>query len=207
MRLLIITAAAAMLMGAAPPPDSYDFKGIRLGATIDELKAIKLDPAVEPGQHFACAGDPDFPASITLPPSNAKIGVVECSLVEKIGRDWLPASVKLTPELSAWMRVRAYRGRIYQIELHPDLVARFTVERSLRAKLGEPLEVSEDRVQTKTGETFPQRSLMWARGGQAVTMVAPDLQLQKMTVDYLDATASAAVDAARGAAEASDRAM
>lgn len=184
MNVFLNALLAAIVAGASP--GAVDFRGHELGSS---LEMFRSGPAPA-GSRPVCSNDSNHD---WLRPAEgmAQAGVVICSFEEQIGSSRVRADMPLSPSpYSATVEFYFHEGRLFRIEAYLDAPAAATIEEALTAKLGNAAEARQATFQTKAGAVFPQAVRVWRRGTQTVTLTAPDLTTQRMSVIYVDVPAS-----------------
>ena len=175
---------AAML--AAAPPAPVDFRGYELGSPLEEFRSRPAPVGSQP----ICS---DNSSHDWLQPTAgmAQAGVVMCSFEEQIGSSRVRAGIPLSPSpYSATVEFYFFEGRLFRIDAYMDAPAAGTIEEALTARFGNAVESRQSTFQTRAGAVFPQAIIVWRHGTQTVTLTAPDLTTQRMSVIYVDVPSS-----------------
>ena len=195
------TKSAAAKPGAKPalkpqpapvPAVWYDFKGARLGMTMDEWRAVAppaLAMPVEAPPQIICSNEPDNKDKIGLhiyqSDDDRKIGVVECQyFVERQYIGLRSAYLKVGDGGSEDISYKFLDGKLYSIViLSSDNLLSGIVE-GLNAKFGPPTSVVNDTTQNKAGATFPHAVKLWENPVAIIRLEAPYSKIDNMSVTY-----------------------
>jgi len=190
----------------------FDFKGARLGMTLDEVKALSAptSPPYSTGnsvseygpERFFCStdtfSDGKRATGFYLSKVETALGVTECKYARewKIGRDYTTLDESRIPIGSFQTNDVSYKfmdGRLYEIEIngHTNLLSE--VMDGLRAKFGPPDNVVNDTTQYKAGATFPHTEQTWANPAATITVESPWTKIDNMHVSYLTTEGAARI--------------
>lgn len=225
----IVAFALLTQVGSAQPAPkpaaiAHDFKGIRLGASLPELRSAPLPQAWEArmGVHLICSNEP-VPANHVTPlfhlsADERAAGIVRCQYFG----NWDGGTTydrRLNKVMGLSMGGGDYVAydynfgfipdptdgvlRLYAIWLETSLDALPDVDSALRSKFGKPTQSSLSPVQNGFGAAFPQTTSVWSNPVSSVTMQSPFERIDRMLVLYdlkrLSAQAVRDVERARAA--------
>lgn len=201
--------SSAPTVQKAAPAIYYDFKGIRLGMTRDEVKAIPLEAEGSGFDKspitFWCS---DMPmrqgqklGGFYLSKAETALGVVECKYAQQsslTSNDYVflsEARVKVGDWMASNVSFSFLDGRLYKITIdgHKNMLG--DVLEGLTAKFGQPTSKLDDTTQNKAGATFPHIERIWANRAATVKVEAPYTRIDNMNVLYLTADGTARVNA------------
>jgi hypothetical protein len=202
------SSAKPAVSHAAParPAVYYDFKGARLGMSLNEWRALSVPArvsniagsSIQAGAvRSVCMGDPDAGSSVFGFRSNAetKANVVICgySYPETIGTytSWMPASIPIGEFSASDVEYKFLDGALYEISITGNEALIDEVMSGLRAKWGEPTTVVNDTTQNKAGATFPHTVKTWVNPVALIRVEAPFTRIDNLNVTY-DTTAGLA---------------
>lgn len=181
-------AAAAPSPVAAPtppPPVFYDFKGARLGMSLDDWNAA-TPPALKLFQGGGFVDSSETPERVCNPASGAfasdeekALGVIVC-YYKLPDRHFLPiGSMTADTVLYSFLD-----GKLYKIEVDAKSYALDEVMSGLTAKFGAPSSTVDDTTQNRAGATFPHHERIWANPAATVLVESPFDRIDSMAVIY-----------------------
>ncbi len=205
-------AAPAKKAAAKPSKPSvlYDFKGARLGMTLQEVKALPAPTKPPYESSFTKYGHEKFFCS-TDTFSNGKnvdgfyfskteevLGVISC----RYGREWTLSST-YTSLHNSFVSIGGFGaddveykfldGRLFQISIDGSKNMLGDVLDGLTAKFGNPDSVVNDTTQNKAGATFPHTEQTWVNPAATVTVEAPWTKIDNMHVSFLTTDGAARI--------------
>jgi hypothetical protein len=209
------TAAPAPRSKPAPeapkaPPVYYEFKGARLGMTIDEWKAVPI-PATYESSYFKggptkvwCSTDTGAdgkPVSGFYMSSRwREAGVVQCKYarMEMIGSYGMlsSSSVKIGDRITKDVTYNFLDGKLFLIDIDAASALLDDVMDGLTAKWGKQTSEINDTTQNKAGAAFPHTVKVWMNPAATIRVEAPYSRIDDMNVTYSDVAAMARLRAA-----------
>lgn len=230
MRTLIISACALALStvptwagpnkrttpAPATPALYYDFKGAKLGITLEEWKALPFPgnpPSSSPLSRNApppvvsavCAGDPGSEkAHLYQSNAEAAAGVTLCQygyiLKLRTLEAWNSAYIDMGHYQTNDIIYKFLDGRLYEISItgHDNLAGEMVS--GLTAKFGPPTSVVNDTTQNRLGASFPHTVKTWKNPAAMVRLETPFSKIDNVNVTYRTAEGAARVNAAEKAA-------
>lgn len=178
---MIFALAVAAAAVAAPTPD-VGLKTYTLGSSIETFKSQTLEDGEYGLRKVVCSDMPD--ALTWLTP--AFEGAVDCSFEQSISGTRTRSDLDLTATVSATVDFQFIGGKLAIIESYLDSTRSGVVGESLATRFGKPATVEEKPFQVRSGATFPQVVTTWKIGTKTVTTKAPDLNINRMSVTYVD---------------------
>lgn len=205
----LLVAALAVAMSPRPvlAADPFDFRGIPLGTTIEDLRRVRFPEA--PGARIICAHDP---IALDVRPNpdfgvtdqEAKAGVRVCaafSFGKVLGNasSVLPAEWFVSPLRIGDMDVRPMfwfvtrpedaadpegKSRLYKISmrsnaaLFDDMVAAFT------RRYGKPASSERGAFTGGRGNRLDNATVTWSRNGTTIRLVRRHHVAQRMLIEY-----------------------
>jgi hypothetical protein len=177
---------------------SYDFKGIPLGISIDEFRRIKYPDANDSQKiDIICPGDKvggyvgnqdKVDLSITPTEDEKAVGVVECAFFW--GYEVQTLNVTGAHGKLDWTRFLFARApvdetvRLYRITFEADAQLTSFIVEALTDKFGQPSDVQRGLVQNAFGAKFAHVQYMWSDGTSSITVESPSFTTEKMTAVY-----------------------
>jgi hypothetical protein len=190
----------------APPPTSrepYDFKGIKLGIYVDELRRTQypdmqyLEAKERKDIHVRCTVVTDDIAkrefALEPLPQEKEVGVSKCGFYGYV------QDFKEIPD-ERWFQIGQYGAesnafyfirdpgdgvnKLYKILLFTTPRALGEVVDALQEKFGPPTSVKDDTVQNRMGATFPQKTYFWSNATSSIMVQSPSGELDNMTILY-----------------------
>jgi len=203
MRTLVLAfCALASTAGAQEPvrPAPFDFKGVALGISIDEMRQTRTaDESARPAR-LVCTGDDVVTVisflQIHVEGAEAELGVRRCAYFQppqspqsdlgiiaflSMGGDEF-ASYTYHFDFFADPATGEYR--LYRIWLLTSADAEHDIVAALRDKFGAAARTTTDAVQTGFGAIIPRRSTTWRNAVSSITVQSPHGQLDEMVVVY-----------------------
>lgn len=183
------SAAPAKSEPTPIPPVFYEFKGAKLGTTIDEWRAMTppTDPPREvPGykarfsavQPF-CTGDNvgKMYLGLTLSDDEQADGVIICNyrFIAYMygGQTLLPAGFSIGKALAGSVRYKFFHSRLYEIEINGPANMLPEVLDGLMAKYGPSTMTINDTTQNRLGATFPHIVKVWTNPVATIHVESP----------------------------------
>ncbi len=181
MKRFAIAILAVLTHSSAYAQDMYDFRGLRLGALLSEIRKIPYpDAALWPDVKLICTGDKErarVSSEWSTPDDNLlKIGVVACGYYRPTGRNfsyWGLDFVGVTRMQALLFFTPAnfpeeQRSRLYMIALEAPTEHFDAIAAALKKTYGEP---TSDPVQFQSkGKVYDHVRLGWhASGGLLLT--------------------------------------
>jgi hypothetical protein len=231
---IVAMAASATHVFAAPAPVTkqigepplapavwYDFKGARLGMTVEEWKRLPSPAKPENLTRFGlppqmitpiCQGDPGADKLILFRTSGEKAaGVVLCQYAypTSVGRSyqsWSTARVSIGQYTADQVIYKFLDGQLYEISITGHINLLTDIMDGLTAKFGDPTKVISDTTQNKMGATFPHTIKSWVNPVAMITVEAPWSRIDNLNVTYGTTEGMARIVAAdRAANPAADK--
>lgn len=205
--LFLFTAPAAFAQ--EPPANAFDFKGIKLGMDVEELKQFPYPETGRGAADIVCTGARDKYGEISdvaVYGDEKEIGVTRC----KYKGDGFSSgyfSLANSGYASYDYTLKLIRDpqdgvtRLYEIMLPTNADADAALAEALTDKFGKPASVIEDTVQNRLGATFPRVSRVWANSVSSVTSISPSGDLDDMVVLYQHTRLAAHVATLKSAAK------
>lgn len=207
--VVLVALAAGGTGSAQPAPAPYDFRGARLGMSVDEFRALSYpDESAYLRARVVCSGDPEITSEnsirifgdLLLAPHERSLGIVKCSYFQSSTHTYPGTNRSFTTWLRAGVIAGSYAGNftysfappagggspaLYEI-LSTDIriggLSRLI--EGLRERFGPPISDTSDTMQVRSGAVFPRRALSWENGRDAITLVAPGVTSDLMTLAY-----------------------
>jgi hypothetical protein len=183
----------------------YDFKGARLGMTMDEWRALPVPATampVESPPQIICSNEPANKDKIGLhiyqSDDDEKIGVVECQYFAK--QQYLglrSAYLKVGDGGSDDISYKFLDGKLYSINIQSSDNLLSGILDGLSAKFGPPTSVVNDTTQNKAGATFPHTVKLWENPVAMIRLETPYTKIDNMDVTYYTTEGLNKVAAAR----------
>lgn len=199
--VIILAFLMCMVAGLARPatakspdgqdyPESFDFKGIKLGITPADFKLLPIPKEAMPYIGAAPPGlvqkiasvksecSSDIVAVKTIYPADKNLGVVECAWVvteKEYAEHRYVSNLSVGNRGSQTYKFRfiAMPGepnpRLFSIQIFVDSRAFSDISDLLTKKFGAPLGLADSEVQSGSGPIFQNRSMTWRnRSGSVV---------------------------------------
>ena len=193
MSLILILGAVASAVG---------FQQYDLGMSLEQARAVPSATGQSGGKRFSCTGDGDESRYLRLTEAEAQIGIVKCWEMQSGNSP--SRQIDVGGGISATAEFLFYKDRMFEIQTYYDFSRKAVLENALRAKFGEPSGQASATLQNLYGAEFEQQSLVWAKDGQSVNLIAPALNLERMAVIYRDDAIADAIYRQIEATEASE---
>ena len=217
--LAFVLLAAPNAVAQSPPGESFDFKGVALGITLDEMRALRPADARAASARVICSGDPEVGAigyaQIHVSREEQAAGVRRCayygpsypgsSFVDIVGLNMGGGDYAAYDyQFDFFPDASSGEPRLYRIVLTTNVGATRDVLPALRDRFGPPSDTRSEPVQNRMGAQFDRVITRWQRSDASLTVVAPSGRLDRMSVAYrltdLANRADAAVDGQRASA-------
>lgn len=194
-----LTGLGLALMASAwaqPAPTAYDFKGIMLGISLEEMRVLPGPDQRAGPVALRCTGDPEVTGGVfsqtDVSEIEAQVGIRRCVYYD-LSRPWPSHSLSLGGQSYIHNSVR------HQFDFHADAVG---VERlyriiligqadglaraleALEQKFGLPDEAAEDEVETRLGGRRTQQILIWRNRVSSLTLEHPRPRLDEFRLEY-----------------------
>jgi len=216
----IALIALALVVGTptmAAAQEPFDFKGIALGITLEEMRATRADDPRAANANVVCTGDPEVgPISyleVHLSEAETAAGIRRCAYFDQprypglsqlaylgIGSDWAAVDY----EFDFFPDPATGGHRLFRIALVTNVGARRFVYDALTEKFGSPDDLSSEPVQNRMGASFERAVMRWNRPNATLTVTAPSSRLDRMSVIYRLTDLSQAANAAARDAQSAD---
>lgn len=215
--LISSPGASAPPKKAAAPPVYYDFKGAKLGMTIDEWKAVPFPGDLQDNKIFSlkgesipvvqpvCQGDTGSDKLLLFRSSaETAAGVVLCKYgyPRSIGtyQTWSSAFLNVAGFGAQDVDFKFLEGRLYEINITLHSNALPHVLDGLVAKFGQPTSVINDTTQNRMGATFPHTVKSWINPVASIRLESPYSKIDDLNVRYIKLDALDRIIAAERAA-------
>jgi hypothetical protein len=181
--------------------DVFSFRGIPLGITLAEFRAIPFpDLKRWPGVQPICSGDEEA-SHLTVPLSVGgllgKAGVTICKYykpgepIAGIGLlskwdEWAPdfAGIGNYDTVFFFCSTGDGQQRLYSILIQPSAEHFETIRAAIIARYGDPAKVQSETVQNGLGAKFERVNLFWESAASTLTLQNPGDTLNSMVVSY-----------------------
>ncbi len=196
-------APAAKPAAKAAPAVYYDFKGARLGMTLDEWKAV-TPPLSTSAASFGgkddgperiwCSNDkmPDgkeITGEFYLSDAEQALGVVACKYARLTGSGsyhFLTSSyVKIGEYISNDVDYKFLDGKLYEINITGSDNLLSDIMDGLTSKFGQPTTSVNDTTQNKAGATFPHTEKTWLNPVASIHLETPYTKINNLNVTYM----------------------
>lgn len=193
---LVVSAVAALAAGPAGTTPEVAFKGAALGLKLEAWRQLPPPPQMNPSAKAVCLGDLEAPPYDRRAPIEARHGVVQCGFsVPGPYRSWDGGHIG-DYEYTAG-DYYFLDGTLYRIEVVAVAGAEDEIVALLTSKYGRP-RTSQTAARTGVGVKVEGVRHEWRQGRQSIVLVSPDLQVDRLTLEFLDLEAAAKL---RGADE------
>ena len=201
---LILTATPALAQTSEP----FDFKGVKLGISIDEFRKMPHPDADDKDAHYAakgsavvCTGEKvSISASYTIEPTEVMLydraeqaaGVVKCVWVNKSNDRMARGKTAALSLADSGYAVYDYSFsfipdpkdgvlRFYRFVGETNRNAFGAVESALAHKFGEPI-VTQDDVQNGLGNRFTRTMAIWRNNTSEIFVTDRSSEVNKMVI-------------------------
>lgn len=194
--LLAATPAAAQ----TAEPQSFDFKGVALGISLQRMREIRAADAHVANARVVCTGDPEVGVmsyfAVHLSAEEAAAGVRRCayydpprypgSTFEDVAGLNMGGGDYFSNDYAFDFFPDPASGelRLFRIALPTNIGARHDVLPALRGRFGPPTETLDEPVQNRMGAQFGRTITRWANAHATLTVTAPSGRLDRMSVVY-----------------------
>lgn len=203
---LIVSGSALADDGSTP---SYDFRGARLGMTLDEFRALPFpDNSAYLSGRSVCSGDTEITpkdemvvfSAVTLAPYEEKLGIVKCAFYQSSTHQIPGTNRAFTIWRPAWVLAGSHPGEftysfappspgeqptLYEVSADNVRIAGASALISgLTERFGPPSSDEAGSMQVRSGAVFPRRSVRWDNGRQSITVIAPGRTSDTLSVTY-----------------------
>jgi hypothetical protein len=208
MKRFAVTILAVLTHSSAHAQDMYDFRGLRLGASLSEIRQVPYPDATRwPDVKLICTGDKER-AQVssewsTPDESLLKIGVVACGYYRPTGRHFsywgldffgvtqMHALLFFSPASFA----EEQRSRLYMISLEARTEHFDAVTVALKNTYGEPSYSKPEKFRSE-GKIYDNLRLGWRASGGILTTERYFHDIRTMFITYQHERLSDAVDRA-----------
>lgn len=187
-------AVLVALLAVQPASEHASFQQYPLGLTLEQFRTMRHETARGENIRPMCSNDADRSQFLITLPAQARAGVIDCWVSERIASFQTRASLDLTAEHQGTVSFSFLDGRLYQIEVWADVEALAPIVRGLTEKFGPPAGSSDATLQNAYGAQFPQQTIVWRQSGATIGLVAPAANLRRMVVVYTDTAARQELD-------------
>lgn len=185
----------------AAPAVRYDFKGAKLGMTIEEWKAV--EPPIDHSKPISAGEGPDriwcstdrtpdgeLAKNFVLSESEKALGVISC----KYGRQFLsgktymeiiPSEVKIGNGGSSDVEYNFLDGHLYEISITGRASLLNEMLDIIKSKFGLPTTEVNDMAKNKEGSTFPHATKIWANPIASITVETPYSKIDNLNVSFI----------------------
>jgi hypothetical protein len=186
-------------VAAAEPTILYDFKGAKLGMTLEEWRALP-SPAILGGATVpesdrsrpVCKYDPnntgEYAAMYLSMKGDDAAHVVPCKYgflhVIEGHNMWTDAQIPIGDSMATDVEYRFVDGKLYQILVWVDTSALQNVMDGLTAKWGQPSSVVNDTVPNKLGMSLPHTIKIWQNPAASIRLETPFSRIDNLMVTY-----------------------
>jgi len=199
--MFAIAAACISCASPAKAAEPFDFRGIKLGITIDELRTTPHpDGELQASAVVVCSYDQPSHYAVAVTEEEAAIGVRTCayflpgqgvlSLLE-------PAPIKVggreTTKKITFSFIedpQDHSSRLFRIMVPVGIDAEGDVEDALIGRFGPPVSAEENTAHTLMGAAIPRKTLSWTNQESSILLQAPFARVDDMMVLYLDSRLS-----------------
>jgi hypothetical protein len=195
------------------PSVFYDFKGARLGMTLEEWKALEMPPMSDMsyasktrgpmGRYCSTDKQPDGKPMTAFYTSTVEksLGVVECAYGQfnQITSSYVSfdeAYIKIGSFITDQVTYKFLDGKLYEINIGGSDNLLSEVMDGLTAKWGPPTSVINDTTQNRAGATFPHTVKVWLNPVASIRVESPWTKINNMNVTYSDLAALARISEA-----------
>lgn len=214
MRVGLVSFAA--LAAAAPTSVApIDFKGIQLGITLDQFRALPHPDGraatpdctgdLNEGRNSRYGRPSDNPDVLVSDATEQSLDVRYCVFrsTQPLYRGGPTGTLGLTVGNSGTIRYvfkfvpdETGTPRLFEIDViaPPDALA--NIRQPLSERFGQPV-VTASTVQNLLGATFERQTLVWQREGTSLTIQSPSDRVHQMRLSYVHDALSARVTATR----------
>lgn len=212
MRWILAAALALLLTSPAfgqADQGPFDFKGIQLGATLAQMRAISL-PEHDGRARVFCTGDPAAHVithhHIRPSAEEAAAGVVRCAFYRhpphhsdytELASFRLGASDQFAQDYQFDFYPDPNTGehRLYRIYLRGNVRATPHVLLALRERFGPPRQEESALAQNNMGAEIEQTTTRWERADSSLRVVSPAGRTDRMRIFYTLTELAALADA------------
>lgn len=202
-------AAAPAKPAAKPAPKAvpavwYDFKGAKLGMTMDEWKAVEPPLSTSASSAYTARDEgPDriwcstdrFPdgkeitGTFFLSDAEKALGVVACKYaklwtITKTYTSLRSSYVKVGEYISDDVGYKFLDGKLYEINITGSKNLLGDIMDGLTAKFGEPTSKVDDTTQNKAGATFPHMERSWLNPVASIHLETPYTKIDNLNVTF-----------------------
>lgn len=196
--------AAALPSGAESA--RYDFRGSRLGMTLEEWKAVHPPEQLHRAAKPLCSTDtPDARWAVQTPESKAA-GIVLCVYIDTEGYPG-PVGQRFGPSEITGAEYLFFDGRLYMIDILAVDLALPAFREALQAKYGPPTDAAQGVTRNRLGTPFPEITEAWESGRDVIALRSPATRIDRFSVTIFDKAAAAKADAARKAAQGANNSL
>lgn len=210
----------AFAHGQTIPSSPFDFKGVALGITLDEMRHAPIRDEHAASARVVCTGDAEVgPISylnVHLDPNEVSAGVLRCAYYDQStgSPDLGSRLTRLGMGDGDYISTRYYfdffpdpntgEHQLYRMHFVTNIGARTDVFRALQDRFGPPTETRDVPLRNGLGVQFDGVRTIWRNRTGTLMMVTPSGQIDRMSITYeltnLSRRASEAIESARLAA-------